>query len=390
MTWDATDTLQFHGGVGRYSGGNPNVWLSNNFSANNITQVGARIRGNIDLFALDYTLAEDGVPNGPGFAVPQELADSVATGVGRNFEINFLDPDFEIPSEWKYSIGATYSPFFDTGESIFGGEWFFQADLLWSQSENTAIIQRGDLVQTGTQVIDGVTYPTFDSPLLDSFALTNADDSNRGFIASFGVSKDWESGWNMQAGYAYSDAEDVQPMTSAVAFSNYNNRAFTDPQEQILSTSNFNTKHRFTANIGYEKAFIGDYKTRVDTFLLSQSGRPYSSVQDGQERAIYGFTPFLSDNRILTPGTERNEFTSPSFSKIDLKLTQELPGIRSEDRAEVFMVIENLTNLINSDWGTLEQANFPNTRVSNDQGLQPFAVDSASLYEIRFGASYDF
>ena len=194
----------------------------------------------------------------------------------------------------------------------------------------------------------------------------------------------------MQAGYAYSDAEDVQPMTSAVAFSNYNNRAFVDPQEQILSTSNFNTKHRFTANIGYEKAFIGDYKTRVDTFLLSQSGRPYSSVQDGQERAIYGFTPFLSDNRILTPGTERNEFRSPSFSKIDLKLSQDLPGLRSEDRAQVFMVIENLTNLINSDWGTLEQANFPNVRVRNDQGFQPLAIDSASLYEIRFGAKYDF
>ena len=181
LTWDATDSLQFHGGVGRYSGGNPNVWLSNNFSANNVTQVGARIRGAIDLFSLDYTLAEDGVPNGPGFAVPQELADSVASGVGSNFEINYLDPDFEIPSEWKYSIGATYSPFFETGESLFGGEWFFQADLLWSEAENTAIIQRGDLVQTGTQVIDGVTYPTFDSPLLDSFVLTNADRSNKGF-----------------------------------------------------------------------------------------------------------------------------------------------------------------------------------------------------------------
>lgn len=391
LTWDATNTLQIHGGVAKYSGGNPNVWLSNNFQANNVTQVGARIRGNIDLFSLDYTLAEDGVPNGPGWAVPQQLADSVATGQGRNFEINYLDPDFTIPSEWKYSLGATWNPDFNTGENLFGGEWFFQADVLWSQAENTAIILRGDLVETGSQVIDGVTYPTFSSPLVDSFALTNAEESNQGFIFSAGAAKEWDNGWSARVGYAYSDAEDVQPMTSAVAFSNYNSRAFTNPQEQILSTSNYNTKHRFTASVSYEKDFIRDYNTRFDTFFLSQSGQPYSRVQDGQERAIYGFTPFLQDNRILLPGTERNEFTSPSWTKIDLRISQELPGLRANDRSEIFMVIDNLTNLLNEDWGVLEQVPFPNTRVRNAAGQdQPFSVNAASTYEIRFGARYDF
>jgi len=164
-----------------------------------VTQVGARIRDfgeGLDLFSFDYTLAEEGRPSAPGWAVPQQLADDVATGRGRNFEINYLDPDFKVPTEWKYSLGATWAPFFDTGEGIFGGDWFFQADLLWSQAENTAIVQRGDLVQTGTQVIDGVTYPIYDSPLLDSFVLTNADENNEGFIASIGASKDWDNGWS--------------------------------------------------------------------------------------------------------------------------------------------------------------------------------------------------
>jgi hypothetical protein len=394
ITWDATDTLQFHGGVGRYSGGNPNVWLSNNYSSNNITQVGARIRGAIDLFSLDYVLAEDGVPNGPGWAVPRELAESVATGQGRNFEINYLDPDFTVPSEWKYSIGATWNPVFNTGEDLFGGEWFFQTDLLWSQAENTAIILRGDLVETGSQVIDGVTYPIYSSPLLDSFTLTNADVENESFVFSFGAAKDWDNGWSARIGYAYSDAKDVQPMTSAVAFSNYNLRAFTDPQEQVLSTSNYNTKHRFTANVSYEKDFFKDYNTRFDTFFLSQSGQPYSRTQPGQGGGagnIYGFTPFLDNNRILLPGTERNEFTSPSWTKIDLRISQELPGLRKNDRTEVFMVIDNLTNLINDEWGVLERVAFPNTRVRDEVGRdQPFGINAASTYEIRFGARYDF
>jgi len=394
LTYEATDTFEIHGGVGRYSGGNPNVWLSNNYSSNNVTQVGARLRdfgAGIDLFSLDYTLAEDGVPNAPGFAVPQTLADDVASGRGRNFEINYLDPDFKIPTEWKYSIGATWAPTFNTGESIFGGDWFFQGDLLWSQAENTAIIQRGDLVQSGSQIVDGVTYPTYDSPLLDSFVLTNADENNRGFIASVGASKTWDSGWSARVGYAYSDAKDTQPMTSAVAFSNYNNRVFTDPQEQVVAVSNYNTKHRFTANVSYEKDFVKNYNTRFDLFALSQSGRPYSVVQNRQERNIYGFTPFLSTNRLLEPGTERNEFTSPSWSKIDLRISQKLPGLRGEDRTQVFMVIDNLTNLINSDWGVLQQADFPNTRVRQSDGsLSPFSTNAASVYEIRFGAKYDF
>ncbi len=392
LTWDATDTLQLTAGVGRYSGGNPNVWLSNNYSSNNVTQVGARIRGDIDLFSLDYTLAEDGVPNGPGWAVPQELADSVATGQGRNFEINYLDPDFKVPSEWKYSLGAQWTPDFVTGEDIFGGEWVFQFDLLWSQAENTAIVQRGDLVQVGEQVIGGVTYPIFDSPLLDSFVLTNAEENNRGFIGSLGISKEWDNGISARVGYAYSDAKDTQPMTSSVAFSNYNNRAFVDPQEQVVAVSNYNTKHRFTAAVSYETEYFKDYPTRYDAFFLSQSGQPFSYVQSRQERNIYGFTPFLSNNRILTPGTERNAFTSPSWTKLDLKVTQDLPGLRADDRAQIFMVIDNFTNLIDSDWGVLERAPFPNTIVGTPGGLNndPFAINAASTYEIRFGASYDF
>jgi len=399
FTYDATDTLQIRGGAGRYSGGNPNVWLSNNYSSNNITQVGARLRdrAGIDLFALDYTAAEDGVPNGPGYAIPTELFDSVGTGVGRNFEINYLDPDFKIPSDWKYSLGATFTPDFDTGESLFGGQWLFQADLLWSDSENTAIIQRGDLVETGSRTVqveeDGtvydVTVPTFSSDLIDSFTLTNADKSNSAFVASIGASKRWDSGWSMRAGYAYSDAKDVQPMTSSVAFSNYNNRAYLNPQEQILSTSNYNTKHRFTASVANKSDWIiKDYDTNISAFFQSQSGQPFSRTLNGVANNLYRFTPFLgnSGDSILLPGTERNEYTSPSWTKIDLRISQELPGLRAEDRSEVFMVIDNLTNLVNSDWGVLERPAFPNTL---NQG-QRFGINQASAYEIRFGARYDF
>jgi len=197
--WDATPNLQVRAGVGRYSGGNPNVWLSNNYSANNIDQVGALARAGrggqpdpIDLFAQTYSGAEDGVPNFAGYAIPDVVYDAVATGNGSNFELNYLDPDFKIPSEWKYSIGATFSPDFNTGESVFGGLWTFQADLLWSDGKDTAIVQRGDLVQNGTQTVNGVTVPVYNSPLQDTFVLTNSDVGNEAFVDSLGSDQEWD------------------------------------------------------------------------------------------------------------------------------------------------------------------------------------------------------
>ncbi len=39
VTWDVSDTLSMRGGIGLYSGGNPNVWISNAWSNDGITNV---------------------------------------------------------------------------------------------------------------------------------------------------------------------------------------------------------------------------------------------------------------------------------------------------------------------------------------------------------------
>jgi outer membrane receptor protein involved in Fe transport len=42
VTWGISDNLVLRGGVGRYSGGNPNVWLSNAWSNDGLTNVQTR------------------------------------------------------------------------------------------------------------------------------------------------------------------------------------------------------------------------------------------------------------------------------------------------------------------------------------------------------------
>jgi len=393
FTYDATDVLTVRGGVGLYSGGDPNVWLSNNYSANNVLQFGQRGRsfgytdGSRTLFDDDvvYTLCEDGVPTGPGWCVPSELADAVASGVGDNFEINYLDPGFEIPSEWKVALGATWIPSLDMANFL-GGEYVVNADFLFSKAENTAIVKRGDVELAG---FNDAGLPIYESVREPAFVLTNAGPGNEATTISFSLAKDYENGFDWALGYAWNDAKDVQPMTSSVAFSNYTNRAFFDPQEETLSTSNYNVEHRITAIANWERAFFGDYLTKATAVGIANSGQPYSIAT---VNCCFGdvFVDF-GNTTLLQPGT-RNEEEGSWWSKVDLRLEQELPGVMADHRTSAFIVIDNFTNLINDEWGVLRRPGFPFTVSPEDEaaGDAEFRVGEASRYEIRLGLRYEF
>lgn len=385
ITFDMNDSTTIRGGVGLFSGGDPNVWLSNNFSANNVLQFGQRGRsfgytnGSRSLFDADvvYSGLEAGVPNGPGYGIPSELFDAVAAGVGDNFEINYLDPNFEVPSEWKISLGATW---------ISSADYVWKADLLVTKGKNTAIVKHGDLEQTG---VSAEGYPQYSSPRVGSFVLTNSSVGNESFGASLSVAKSFDNGFDFNLGYAYSDAEDVSPMTSSVAFSNYQNRAFFDPEEEVLSTSNYNIKNRLTLSATYRRAFFGDNMTVVSLFGSSNSGSPYSRAYNGTINP-YGFTPYLDfRTNVLEPGARRNSFEGSSWTKLDLKVQQEIPGFSEGHKGKIFMIIDNFTNFLNDDWGVLYKAPFPGT-IDLDDDTPESRQGDASRYEIRFGVKYDF
>ena len=376
FTFDWTGDTTLHGGIGIYSGGNPNVWLSNMYSNDNTRQFGA-YRGDYDLTNEPWVDCESGVPQGPGWCIPQVVYDEVSTGTGSNFEINYLDPNFRIPSELKIALGISH---------VFSGDWVLGADILHSQAKDSAMIMRGDFEQTGTNP-DG--YPIYDSPRMGSFKLTNSNQTAKSTVLSVGIEKEFENGWYVRAGYANTDAEDVQPMTSSVAFSNFSNRAFFDPQEDVLSTSNYQIEHRLTAAVRWRKELFADSELTVSLYGHANSGRPYSIVQDlgpFDSDTPYPFQ-FFADENILAPGVERNAETGSWWRKVDMRVSLDFPGFSPEHRASAFVVVDNLTNLLNDDWGVLYQHNFPRT-VQVDQ--EESRIGDASQYEIRFGLKYDF
>ncbi len=70
-----------------------------------------------------------------------------------------------------------------------------------------------------------------------------------------------------------------------------------------------------------------------------------------------------------------------------MRAALDFPGFQDGHRAQAFIVIDNLTNLLNDDWGVLYQHGFPRT-VSD--GQDEFRIGDSSRYEIRFGVQYDF
>ncbi|WP_347330769.1 TonB-dependent receptor [Marinimicrobium locisalis] len=422
FNWNVTNAMELHGGVGLYSGGNPNVWISNNYSNDGVTQIEVSDSSGASVFDMDF--------NGegrPGYDVPQALYDRVAAGDGQAGGVNLMDPNFKIPSSWKYAFGGSYD---------FGNDLVLSADLLYSEMQDAAIIKDISRVQTGTAIDGRSIYGSIDGRSQD-FMLTNVKgDSGKALTVSLGLSKYFDFGLETAFGYAYSDAEDVNPMTSSVAFSNYTNIATADPENPGTATSNYNIPHRFTTKLAYEKAFFGDYQTRITLFGSANEGRPYSYAVDNgylfgdstgfaQRHLLYVPTgvndsavvfgdefdtdAFFAwvDSEGLNRGQimERNDLYSDWWVKFDLKLEQELPGFSRDHRSSLYMVVENLGNLINDDWGVQYEAGFPRIQTAvnasmDDEGRYvyqsfrdpagPTREGGPSLWEIRVGVRYDF
>jgi hypothetical protein len=257
---------------------------------------------------------------------------------------------------------------------------------------------------------------------------------------SLTLSKSHDFGLDWTIGYAYTDAEDVNPMTSSVAFSNYFNVAVSDPNDPGLQTSNYEIPNRFILRLDYEREFFGNYATRFTLFGSRNEGRPFSYTFAEQEMFQVG--PFFNPdddrsllympsgpddpNVVFDPGFDqqaffdyaaseglteygggivpRNSAASDWWTKFDLRVSQEIPGFFADNYGQVYLVVENIGNLINDDWGVLYERSFPriapivqaSLNDSNQYVFEQFfpqgqaRVADASLWRIRLGFNYNF
>ncbi|WP_448585123.1 carboxypeptidase regulatory-like domain-containing protein [Thermaurantiacus sp.] len=410
FNWRATDRLTLSGSAGLFAGGSPNVWISNNFSNPGPLLATANVirlaNGTFSISGVaGLTPAQvqaigaatlNNVSGGRG--VPAELLNALAASGPALATTNALDPDFELPSQWRIAGSADYR----ANLGRFGDDWRFGADVVWSRVRDALIWTDLRSVRNTVQATlpDGrPRYQPF-SPVTgnnqDVF-LTNTDQGySWNVVARF--DKRWTSGLDLGFAYTFQRVFDVNPGTSSVALSNYNNAASADPNNAAYGTSIYQRDHSFRVNLGYQNEFWRDNATRIDLFFNSISGQRFSyTFQDPTplRSAVFGTTglntryllyvpdvsSITADPRVTYANQEtyeafrdfvlnseladyqgqiapKNIGQSPRFNKLDLRISQEVPFF-GPTKWQFFVDFENLLNLIDKDLGSLRQVGFP-------------------------------
>lgn len=439
--WLATEDLTVRGGLGRFSGGAPGVWISNSYSNDGVISDSVSAFGTIN------------VPTTPdpatGQYIPQDVLNTLATEAPDG-SVNALRSDFEIPTTWKLSLGAAYA----VDIPYLGEDWLLSGDFLYNKLENASYWydQRCEN-PVGTAPDGRGVYDCSNGP--EAIAVGSVDDGD-GMLLAFSASNDWDTDYgrfDMFASYTYADVEDVGYGTSSTATSNYSDFAAYDRQKPRAGTSNYQTEHLAKVRFNWSKEIVNGYQTKVSIFATRRSGQPYSytfnennacvldvgggrcaresrnddaghllyvptGVNDplfaassfgGDAAAQQEFFNYINSSELgqyaggIAP---RNGDNSRWSTIIDLRIQQELPAINEDHKFLLFFDIENFGNLLNSDWGRVERTRYEYERavvsasivdgqyeyfsLRNPDSIKNLEVLSQSVWQIQFGLKYEF
>ncbi|MCQ8186378.1 TonB-dependent receptor [Parvularcula maris] len=403
------DGTKLTGGFGLFSGGNPQVWVSNAFQG-----LASNVRGNFDITSVSE--------------IPQELQDEVAAITLDTFvPIDVISPDFEIPSDWKASLRLDQS--FDADLNRFGipldlgTDYLLTLQVLHNRTKNgflwrnLAQTQLSETQPTGVAPDGRIIYADLDAlEISNVVALDNFDEGeSTTFTAT--LAKEYDFGFGFQVSYAYQDVETVTPGTSSRGISNW--RAITDIDRNFPSAgvSPFEVEHAFKIFFDYNVEIIPGLNTQFALFGDIQSGAPFTyAFNVDADNALFGRagdgeTPFDNnpvyiptgpndaavvfasgfdqdtffaevDRRGLSSGIQaRNDDQSPWNQFWDFHFEQDLPfadfGVKrfEGNRLKFVLDIENIGNLLNSEWGV-----FRDGPSNNDEAL--VSADLVSVADV--------
>ena len=133
---------------------------------------------------------------------------------------------------------------------------------------------------------------------------------------------------------------------------------------------------------------------RLNDLLYIPAGP--GDVQFGSQAEADAFWAYVQGNEYLRSHlgqvAERNADFSSWVHNFDVRISQELPGFFAGNKAEIWLDILNVGNLLNKDWGSIEEVGFPLMRgvveyggiASNGQYVYRFNTpDTLNIYDDR-------
>ncbi|MDO6477091.1 TonB-dependent receptor [Alteromonas sp. 1_MG-2023] len=383
FNYDVTENLTIRGGIGRFTGGMPLVWVSNAYTNDGVTKDGAT-SSSIDASEVDFT------------TVPASLQAELAQGAGST---NQIDPDFELPSDWRYNIAADYT--FDIPGV--GEDFAWTTEFTYTDKQNAAYWVDLSRVDNGRRTADGgriIWDSVYDGTEYEGnydLQLTNSDDGGRNILLTTMLNKSWDNGIKWSAAYTYTDITEANPGTSSTAESNYQYEVGVNRNVPMVGTAYYEIKHRLVMTLGYDHEFFSGYNTNVTMFFERRSGRPfswtlgaYNDVGLGDQYTFAGsdtylpYVPTGADdtavdwaNSTLTyeevmeyaeaagiagaAGGYPDKYTStqPWVTTMDLSISQEIPGFVEGHKGKFYLNIDNFANLLNDEWGQTYDLSYP-------------------------------
>ncbi|CAL2108758.1 Outer membrane receptor proteins, mostly Fe transport [Tenacibaculum sp. 190524A02b] len=334
--------LQIRGGTGVFTGRLPFVWLGNQISG-----------------------ADDGF-----------------------FQI--VDPDFKFPQVWRSNIGGDYR--FENGLTL-------TADLAYTKDINGAHVQNWGL-RNPTERLKGVDnreyYTTKGN---NAYVFTNSD-KGRVFNASFKVEKRFKNGLYANIAYSYLNAQDVNSIEAEITGDAFAfNPVVGNANNDVLTYSKYGDTHRVigiaSKRFEYGK---GKFATTLSTFFEYAKGGRFnytyggdinndgafandllyvptvgelSQMQFVEAGQAAAFENYIQQDEYLNSRrgqyVERYGALAPWRGKWDVKFLQDFNfNVSAEEQNTIQLSVDilNIGNLINSEWGVVQQPN----------NLQPLGV----------------
>ena len=408
-TFDADRPTQVRGGVGLFQGASPNVWVAGAY-------------GNTGLSYVEYTLGGFGNPPTSGFTPDQPPFIPLA-GAGGRQNVDVIAPNFALPSSWKANIA------FDHELPWYGV--VFSAEMLKTKVKDGIVIDRLDLFDAAGNGVTAVgpdgrelywnargLNPAFagnfgiengrngvgnralrPAGVGDVFLLRNTSKGESTQL-TVGLDKPMVENWSWSFAYTYTEATDVTPLTSSQNSSNWGSTLIRNQGEDVAYDSRYAIKDRFTGSLTWQHAFFGDYQTRISTFYEGRSGRPFSYIFRNDANGDNGgfndlfYVPTGPGDVLFTGGAAMeanffnwlaanpelaayggqvapaNAFRTSFVNSFDVRISQELPGFAEGHKSTLALDIMNIGNLINKDWGLIEDYGFNSTQqVANYAGI---------------------
>lgn len=412
-TFDSERPTQLRGGFGLFEGAAANVWLSNPYSN---TGIATRVSGcGISGFGTCIV--------GAGTVVNLDPNNPTSLPGAATANVDFLSEDLNQPSVWKANLAFEHElPFWgitmsaeyihtEVKDAIYFkhlnlGEAALQAgtdgrDMFWTPAGYNVNCwnvnggtNTGGVAGAGNAACNTIRARALSNASYNNVVLAEHTGKGGGDNLTLSLSGAFLKEWNWSLAYAFTTAEEVSPLTSSVANSNWQSMSIFNANEEVAANSAYLVRDRFSGTLNWKHNFFGNYATRFGLVYEGRKGKPYSWIYnndlngDGvtndlmyiptapgsgevvfrdlggavgsadEEALFWAIVNQQGLDRYAGTVMKRNSQFAPWTNNFDLRISQELPGFFGGNKFSVALDILNVGNLINKKWGHIDEIGF--------------------------------